>query len=85
MSDWKAMTPQHPEWGTFLHRLTDLLDAVGDCDGTHRHTRALLDAMEMDVAASLAYYQAHGGGCDCEVVMNVDRQELMPPASGRWN
>lgn len=28
---------------------------------------------DVDVEASLAYYNEHGGHCDCEILFNVDR------------
>jgi hypothetical protein len=34
--------------------------------------RAVLANMEMDVAASLEFFEAHGGSCDCEILLNVE-------------
>lgn len=39
------------------------------------HARRLLREMGAspeDIAASLKYYEQHGGYCDCEIVFNVD-------------
>jgi uridine phosphorylase len=47
---------------------------VFDCDGEPNRlkTTALLLDYDVDVAASLAYFEEHGGYCDCEVVFNVE-------------
>jgi hypothetical protein len=34
--------------------------------------RAVLANMEMDVAASLEFFETHGGHCDCEILLNVE-------------
>jgi hypothetical protein len=42
------------------------------CDGqTHRLATDILTDMGMEVAPSLAFFRAHGGWCDCEVLLNV--------------
>lgn len=49
-------------------------DIIWTCDGTANLplTRALLAQYPgVDVEESIAYYKAHGGHCDCEVVFNV--------------
>jgi hypothetical protein len=43
----------------------------------HTLSRSILMKMGLsheEIAASLAYFKEHGGYCDCEVLMNVDRQ-----------
>jgi tryptophan synthase beta subunit len=53
------------------------LAAVAGCNShhgaapAHEASRAVLAAMGFDVAASLAFFAAHGGHCDCEVMLNV--------------
>jgi hypothetical protein len=29
----------------------------------------------VDIPASLEYFEEHGGYCDCEILLNVDRHE----------
>lgn len=76
------ITPGHPRWEEFLDRLTGplALDVRGGgwhCAGGEdkRHSRRILLAMGLSpaaVAANLAFFEQHGGYCDCEVWMNVD-------------
>jgi hypothetical protein len=46
------------------------------CFGDVRFTKRILKDMGLDdrsIAVSLAYFRDHGGYCDCEVMLNVDR------------
>ena len=39
----------------------------------HRLAKRTMAAMgDVDVPGSIAYFEAHGGHCDCEILMNVD-------------
>lgn len=76
------ITPDHPRWGEFLDRLTgplglDVRAGGWNCAGGEdkRHSRRLLVAMGLPPAAvdaNLAFFERHGGYCDCEVWMNVE-------------
>ena len=68
----EILTPKSNRWETF----TDALDrsvAVKGCDG-HRWAKLIMAEMgNIDISASLAFFQRHGGHCDCEILMNVGR------------
>ena len=70
----KVMTPQHPLWKEFTHRLTDILSANGCTSKTDRPcaNRVLKTMIGVDVDGSLKYFEEHGGYCDCEILMNVE-------------
>ena len=79
-----AMTPENPEWRKFCERLggPEACDFKEDpfswkCNGrTNRpFARKILRDMGANVAASLRYYDTHGGHCDCEILFNCDRDE----------
>lgn len=77
------MTPQHPRAAEFLEALTgpegcNFRQVEGkttwDCGGGWDKSKSAAILVSMggiDVAASLAYFDDHGGHCDCEVVFNV--------------
>jgi hypothetical protein len=77
----EAMRPGHPRWGEFLERLCgaegcNFTTTTWTCFGGNdkRFSRRILTRMgfsERAIAASFAYFERHGGYCDCEVVMNV--------------
>lgn len=62
------MTPKHSRWTEFYNRLSQ----IPNCDHTADTAIEVLNSMGMDVAASLDYFRAHGGYCDCEILMNVE-------------
>ncbi len=79
-----VMTPAHPQWQEFVGRLAgpegcnfrqERGQFVFDCDGEPSRPKAsaLLWDYDVDVEASLAYFEEHGGFCDCEVVFNVEQ------------
>jgi len=79
-----VMTPAHPKWAEFVTRLAGPEGChfrqvqgqfVSDCDGEPSRPKAtaLLKDYDVDVEASLAYFDEHGGHCDCEVVFNVEQ------------
>lgn len=90
------ITPGHPRWEEFLDRLTgpfglDVRNGGWHCAGGRdkRHSRRILFAMGLSpgaVAATLAFFERHGGYCDCEVWMNVESsvasREADEPALG---
>jgi len=80
-----VMTPEHPRWSEFYERLSgpegcdfeeaeNVLTTTWRCGGGYDKTyaTAILTAMGgIDVPASLAYFEQHGGHCDCEILFNV--------------
>jgi len=59
-----------------LRQLINFLDAslnqAGGCDRTLTFTRNFLSAERVDAEKVLAWLVESGGGCDCEVVANLD-------------
>jgi hypothetical protein len=47
----------------------------------HRHARTVMEDMgKIDIEGSVAYFRDHGGYCDCEILLNVDRDWLWADA-----
>jgi hypothetical protein len=79
----KVLTPDSPRWNEFAEGLFAMIDHYncdGDGDGdskpenVHRHSKLVMGQMgNVDVDGSLEYFHEHGGHCDCEVLLNVDR------------
>ncbi|HVG46036.1 MAG TPA: DUF2695 domain-containing protein [Longimicrobium sp.] len=59
-----------------LSGLFDYLDeALAEgCDHTLRLTRAYLGARGLDEDRIIPWLEEHGGGCDCEVLANVEEE-----------
>lgn len=59
-----------------LRQLINFLDGslcqAGGCDRTLRFTRSFLSAENVDAEKVIAWLGDNGGGCDCEVVANLD-------------
>jgi hypothetical protein len=77
----ELMTPENPRWNEFARALNTMLEQFGcDNDGTehtHRHAKFVMEDMgKINIEASLAYFEDHGGYCDCEILLNVDREHL---------
>ena len=68
----ELMTLDNPRWHEFTHELGSAL-TENRCRNDLFQARRLLREMEVDVEASVMYLEKHGGFCDCEVLMNVDR------------
>lgn len=71
-ADWEARLPLAVD---DLEELLNHLDShVGQdgCDHSFRHTEAWLAAHDHDVNCAVAGFREMGGGCDCEVLANVD-------------
>jgi len=72
----EILTPDSPRWGTFIEGLESWLSECG-CDGdsgehVHRCAKAVMYKMGgINVEGSLAYFEDHGGYCDCEILLNV--------------
>jgi len=64
--------------------LTNLIDAVDEavraegCDHDLGFTRGWLELNELPIATTEFALIAQGGGCDCEVVLNVDHELIYP-------
>jgi hypothetical protein len=79
----EILTPESGRWDTFTETLYLALFPDGDdkrttClgdsgPGVHRYAKKIMKDMgDVDIAASLEFFQAHGGHCDCEILYNVD-------------
>jgi hypothetical protein len=74
----ETLTPKSPRWDEFGAALYDAIDISG-CDGdeakpglVYRHAKEIMANMgDVDVEASLKFFKANGGYCDCEILLNV--------------
>jgi Protein of unknown function (DUF2695) len=66
------LTPSDPRWRTFVTALgSDVLRHR--CKHDHRLAEQILGEMgDIDVSGSVAFFRAHGGFCDCEILFNVE-------------
>jgi hypothetical protein len=62
-----------------IDHLEDLAQTGVGCDDTTRNAEAWLSGKQLPVRETLAALMRHGGGCDCEIVGNVDPEEIYPP------
>jgi hypothetical protein len=54
--------------------------AEAECQDDYRCSARILSALGgINVPASLAFFKAHGGCCDCEVLMNMAEPLLLGP------
>ena len=81
-----TMTTANPRWGEFVARLwgPEGCDFRETADGNltwncsaHTRDRAAailrdMGATDEDLLATLDYFDAKGGYCDCEILLNVD-------------
>lgn len=84
------LTIDDPRWDAFVDALVLALEVEDDprtfnsiCEGgtDKSHAEAVLRGMgldDADVAASLAYFEQHGGMRDCQILLNVDIEEPGP-------
>jgi len=71
----EIMTPSSRRWGEFINAL-DCAVQINGCHGGEslRLAKAIMGGMGgVNVAQSIEYFRDHGGFCDCEILMNVDR------------
>jgi hypothetical protein len=73
------MTPSNLNWDNFVERLKKKLEAV-DCKSGRDKTQAMAVLREMGlkwelIAPTLAYFESHGGFCDCEIIYNIALEE----------
>ena len=71
----EVMTPESRRWKEFAKRLDRAIAERGCASGTNkRNAEAVMrDMGGIDIEASLDYFEDHGGYCDCEILLNVDR------------
>jgi hypothetical protein len=69
----EILTPKSSRWNEFADALDAALQKWG-CDGkTLRLAKAIMTTMpDIDVDGSSAFFEEHGGFCDCEILINVD-------------
>jgi len=74
----EILTIEHPRWTEFAKLLQATIESDG-CNAVHYdrpHATNLLETIGgIDVPATLRYFDAHGGYCDCEILLNVDRRQ----------
>jgi hypothetical protein len=87
----EILTPESSRWRTFVVLLESTLteglpEGTWRCgnDGTdgsmHRYAEAVMAELGgIDIAGTLEFFRQHGGGCDCEILFNVDRPDLNDP------
>jgi hypothetical protein len=87
----EILTPRSPRWSVFVallgNTLTEGLPADtwrcgndGSGGSKHRYAKAVLAELGgIDIAGTLEFFRQHGGGCDCEILFNVDRPDLDDP------
>jgi hypothetical protein len=81
----EVLTPENPRWDEFADALYAAMDwrdgpegVIWICDGdrgdkVHRLAKQVMATMGgVDIEGSLAFFKSHGGGCDCEILFNVD-------------
>jgi len=76
----QPILPRHPRWGEFIDRLAgpEACNFHGDrwtCFGDLRFSVNILREMGVDnpsIEVAIAYFNDHGGFCDCEVIFNVE-------------
>jgi hypothetical protein len=67
--------PGGERWEEFCRRLSSALDSRGCAGGTNKGcAEAVMREMGgIAIEESLEYFEDHGGYCDCEILLNVDR------------
>jgi len=83
----EILTPESPRWDEFANGLSMMMtrgcgEGQWRCDGdgfganpehVHRYAKTVMRNMgNVDIEGTLAYCKEHGGGCDCEILFNVD-------------
>ena len=68
----EVLTPHSPRWEEFIEQLDAAL-AENGCDAkTLRHAIAVMRKMGgVDIEATVDFLESHGGGCNCEIFLNV--------------
>ena len=72
----EVLMPGGERWEEFCRRLCSAMDSSGGCAGGTNKDNAIAVMREMggvEIEATLEYFEDHGGYCDCEILLNVDR------------
>ena len=70
LSRLEVLTPESPRWDQFADRLADV---ALPCDHSFRLAKQIMaDMGNIDIPASVRFFEEHGGYCDCEIMLNVD-------------
>jgi hypothetical protein len=90
----EILTPKSARWSVFVRSLGNTLtdglpEGTWRCgnDGSggskHRYAETVMTELGgIDIAGTLEFFRQNGGGCDCEILLNVDRPDLDgPPGS----
>ncbi len=64
---------------SLLDHVDAALEAAGGCDNTPRYTEEWAEQHGVDVDRLHEGVREFGGGCDCEVVANVDPEVVFDP------
>jgi hypothetical protein len=77
----EILTPKSNRWERFIDALDHAVQING-CDGDgnignyldvyRQAKRIMADMGNVDIPASLVFFQNNGGYCDCEILFNVD-------------
>jgi hypothetical protein len=73
----EAMTPSNPRWQEFAKLLESRLEGkTTPCKAGRDKTQATAVMKEMGlgedlISVSRAYFESHGGFCDCEIIYNI--------------
>ena len=62
---------------TLLDRLDTILSEKG-CNHDYTFTREWLSSKPVDTSTTLMALMAKGGGCDCEIVYNIEPEIIYP-------
>jgi hypothetical protein len=67
-----VLTPADPRWNTFTEALNEAGMKHG-CRHDHRLAKSIMASMgNIDVPATIEFFERLGGYCDCEILLNVD-------------
>jgi hypothetical protein len=70
----EVMTIESQRWQEFCARLARAV-SPNTCGHDHGEAEKILKEMgNIDVEASIDYFENNGGYCDCEILLNVDRE-----------
>jgi hypothetical protein len=68
----RILTPADPRWAAFVRALNKAGSKLG-CRHDHRLAKRIMAHMGgIDITGSIAFFEDHGGFCDCEILLNVD-------------
>ena len=61
------MIPGHPQWVEFCNKLQEMQW----CEHEFGYAIECLNLFAVDTDRTLAWFQEHGGYCDCEIIFNI--------------